>query len=95
MLSDINAQPAIDFDDDPMERKLSISYKEDLALCGLTSTDYTVTVIGSTGRNEVKDASASFTLRLKNPCIDSSYVTIETPIDPLKERTYELAYPEH
>ena len=93
VLSDISAQPAINFDDDPMERKFSISYKEDLALCGLTSTDYTVTVIGSSGRDEIKVASASLTLRLKNPCIDSSYVTIEAPTLPLQERTYEIAYP--
>ena len=55
---------------------------------GATETDYTVEVTGVTGLNTQSTVTATFTLKLKNPCIDSSYVTIQTVA--LVDQVYDL-----
>ena len=67
------------FNDDAAVREFTFDYTNDLALCGPASIDYTVTVNGEIGITEPQTGAASFTLTLKNPCIDSAFVTFPKP----------------
>ena len=57
----------------------------DLTAAGSTFTDYVITVTGSTGNITPQTASASFTMTVKNPCIDSDYVSIQAVPLPVGE----------
>jgi hypothetical protein len=54
----------------------------------LSSIDYTVTVNAEIGMTEKQTASQTFTLTLKNPCIDSNFVTLKAAV--LLNQIYEL-----
>ena len=59
-------------------------------MSGLSSIDYTVTVSAEIGITEKQTNSASFTLTLKNPCIDTNFVTM-SPFDfGIADQRYEL-----
>ena len=66
------------FDSDPAARQFTFDYSADLTLCGLSSQSYVVTVQGEAGNVVKTSSTASFTLTLKNPCIDTNFVTITT-----------------
>ena len=51
-------------------------HKDDLELSGLIYTDYTITVTGQFSFTKPVSDSADFTLRIKNPCRDPSFVTL-------------------
>ena len=79
---------AVTFDNDASSREFTFNYSADLDLCGSSSIDYLMTVTGEIGMTEKQTNSAQFTLTLNNPCIDSSFVTIEA--DVLLDQRYEL-----
>lgn len=79
---------AVSFNDDATVREFTFDYAADLDLCGTVSTDYTVTVTGEIGITTKQSASAPYTLTLKNPCIDSSFVTFAKP--GITAQQYEL-----
>ena len=67
---------AVTFNPDASERLFTFAYTANLSLCDLISTEYTVTVSGEIGITEKQTAQANFMLTLKNPCIDSTLVTV-------------------
>ena len=73
---------------DPVTRTFSFSQDTDLSLSGATFTDYTITVTGQAGNVTPVQGQESFNLRLKNPCIDPTYVTIAQV--PLVNQAYDL-----
>jgi len=73
---------------DPVTRTFSFSQDTDLSLSGATFTDYTITVTGQAGNITPVQGQESFSLRLKNPCIDPTYVTIAQV--PLVNQAYDL-----
>lgn len=75
-ISAITDDSVVAFNDDPAIREFSFLYDSNLDLCGATSTAYTITVTGTSGNIVSAVNSASFTLTLKNPCIDPNFVTI-------------------
>ena len=64
------------FDSDEYVRKFTFHYSLDIDLCGPTSTDYEIEVVGEVGSSVKMNDLASFTLTLKNPCINENFVTI-------------------
>ena len=60
----------------------------DISLSGPVSTDYVITVKAESGNVVKKSDSASFILKLKNPCIDPNYVSIQKAV--LQDQRYEL-----
>lgn len=74
----IDGDSALSFDD--VTPKFTFDYQTDTALSGPIFTDYTVSVIGTAGIVTPVSSSANFNLRIKNPCIDPSFVSItESP----------------
>lgn len=59
---------------DAVGRTFSFNYTVDLDLCGLSSTDYQIAVTGTSGPIVPQSDTATFTLTLKNPCIDPTFV---------------------
>ena len=57
---------------------LTYFHDSDLIPSGPTFRDYTLEVTGASGTNTLVEATASFNLRVKNPCIDPAYVSIQT-----------------
>ena len=92
-ISNLSADKALGFD--PTTRIFSFEQLDDLLLSGPTEKDYTITVKGETGNVVKKSIEATFTLTLKNPCIDPSYVTIQSVPYPTQEsyilHDYDLA----
>ena len=74
-MNDPSGAAAVTFNNDATVREFTFNNSADLSLCGLTSIDYTVTVNAEIGMTEKQKASQTFTLTLKNPCIDSNFVT--------------------
>ena len=74
-IDDISSSNAITFI--PEELLFEFYYMNDLSLSGLTSKSYSISVKGTAGRLIPTSVTASFTLTIKNPCIDIAYVTIE------------------
>ena len=79
-ITNLAGDAAISFNIDPIVREFNFDYSVDLNLCGLTSIDYLVTVVGKVGITVKQSDFVPFTLTLKNPCIDSNYVTIEADV---------------
>ena len=48
-ISESSGDGAVTFNDDPTVREFTFNYYTDLDICGLTSIDYEITVIGSNG----------------------------------------------
>jgi len=78
----------ISFNSDPLVREFTIHYDADLLLCGATSTNYSVRVKGTVGNIVVRSDSATFTLTLKNPCIDPAFVQINQVALPVGKQYY-------
>lgn len=59
---------------------LTLTYQHtvDLLPSGNTFRDYTLQLTGVTGTNNPVAVSTSFNLRVKNPCIDPDFVSIQT-----------------
>ena len=72
-VTDVAGDAAITFD--TVTQTFMFDYSADLSLLG---QDYTVTVFGKAGNLEEKEDSSTFTLKIKNPCIDPAYLTIDT-----------------
>ena len=85
-ITDVSGDAVLIFNDDPLVREFSFYYDADLLLCGLASTDYTVTVTGTAGNVVETSGSASFLLKLRNPCIDPAYITINQVPLPVGEQ---------
>ena len=83
-----NGVDAISFNGDPTVRSFTFNYATDLLLAGSSSIDYEVTVTGETGITVKEQSMASFTLTLKNPCIDPGFVSIQKSA--LTDQRYEL-----
>ena len=60
-----------------------------MILSGADFIDYTVSVTGEAGNVTPTTGSSSFILKVKNPCIDPAYLTIDTSPLPVGE-TYIL-----
>jgi len=60
-----------------------------LDLSGAVSTDYIVSVTGTSGPVVAQSDTSTFTLTLKNPCIDPAYIEIQQVALPVDE-TYVL-----
>lgn len=65
----------LSFDD--ISRIFTIDYETDLNFSGPTSKTYSIEVTGTAGNVTPISDSNSFDLTVKNPCIDSNFVTIE------------------
>ena len=87
-VTDTAISAAVAFNNDATVREFTFNNSADLSLCGLTSIDYTVTVNAEIGMTEKQTASQTFTLTLKNPCIDSNFVTLKAAV--LLNQIYEL-----
>ena len=61
---------------DAVTPEFTFFYDTDILLSGPDFKDYTVSVIGTSGIVTSISQSTSFNLRLRNPCIDPTYVTI-------------------
>ena len=57
-------------------------------LAGTDFSDYTLTVTGTSGNVTPVSVSDTFNLRIKNPCVDSTYVQIAEAT--LTSQTYQL-----
>ena len=71
-VSDPFVNAAINFDANTGE--FTFFYNSDVSLAGLVSQDYTITLKGVLGSLNTLEAQTSFTLTLKNPCVDPSFV---------------------
>ena len=58
-------------------RSFTFDHSSGLEPAGLSQIDYTVEVIATVGKLSLKQAQSSFNLRLKNPCVDDSLVSIQ------------------
>ena len=87
-VTDPSGAAAITLNADMTVREFTFSNLLDITLSGLTSVDYIVTVNADTGISEVKADAATFTLTLKNPCIDPNFVFIKPSV--LLNQVYEL-----
>ena len=67
-------------------------YDQDLALSGVDFEQYRVEVTGTAGTLTPSTIQASFDVEIKNPCIDTDYVTIET-VD-MVDKAYDLYDPQ-
>lgn len=85
-ITDVAGDAVLTFNADPLFREFSFSYSADLNLCGLASTDYTVTVTGTAGDVIETSDSADFILTLRNPCIDPAYIVINQVPLPVGEQ---------
>ena len=83
-INDSAGEAAFTFDD--VNQKFTFSYSADLLLSGPTSTDYTITVTGTSGNIVPASGFTTFKLTLKNPCIDPTFVTIQKEALPAGEQ---------
>jgi len=60
----------------PQTLLFAFYHDSDLLLSGATFKDYIVEVTGITGENTPTTEVATFNLRINNPCIDPSFVSI-------------------
>ena len=72
-----------------ISRKFTFENTANLDLSGAVSTDYIVSVTGTSGPVVVQSDTSTFTLTLKNPCIDPTYIEIQQVVLPVDE-TYVL-----
>jgi len=70
----------------PATRTFTFSQVNDLTLSGSTMKDYVITVTGEAGITIPVQAQRSFTLTIRNPCINSAFVTINQSV--LVDKTY-------
>ena len=65
-----------------------------MALSGYEEETYEIKVVGTTGQTTILSAEASFSLIVKNPCVDETFLTIEkTPLPYVKDYTlFDNAY---
>ena len=76
-VSDPLAKTSFSFDSDPDQRLFTFFNDQDVSPAGPVSTDFTVTLKGVVGTLAVIETTATFTLTLKNPCVDPALVLIE------------------
>lgn len=74
------ASDAIALNSNMASRTFSFVYDKDLRLADGSSADYKITIIGTIGKRTTKTAKTTFSLTLKDPCIDSDFVTIDAPV---------------
>ena len=72
-----------------ISRKFTFDFTTDLDLSGTVSTDYIVSVTGTSGPVVAQSDTSTFSLTLKNPCIDPTYIIIQQVALPVDE-TYVL-----
>ena len=70
-------QYAISFNSDQTVRLFRFFNDDRLSVAGSTQTTYTVTVKAVLGTAATLEATSSFQLTVKNPCIDPTFVTID------------------
>ena len=87
-MTDPAAGVVITFDDDQTVRTFTFDHSSSIGLSGSSFVDYTVEVTGNVGVVQSVLASASFELKLKNPCIEASLVEIQSL--PLNDASYIL-----
>ena len=73
-ISTAQGDAAVTFDANT--QKFTFFEPSNLSLSGASQTDYTVTVIGTTGNVSPVSKAASFNLKIRNPCIDPSYISL-------------------
>jgi hypothetical protein len=76
-LSDEALASAISYDSNL--RTFTFESSNDLTLSGDNSIDYTVTITATAGIDTPVSDSSSFSIQMKNPCIDESFVQINAP----------------
>ena len=67
-ITNIMGDDALAFD--PLTRTFNFDQIDNLSLSGDLSTPYTITVTGTSGNVDETSGSTTFTLTIKNPCID-------------------------
>ena len=85
-ITNVMGDDALTFD--ALTRTFTFNQVDNLSLSGDVSTPYTVTVTGTSGNVVTTSGSTTFTLTLKNPCIDPAYVVINPK--PLTAQDYVL-----
>ena len=70
----VEGDSAVTFD--ALTPEFTFFYNTDTSISGPDFKDYTVSVIGTSGIVTPIGQTSSFNLRLRNPCIDPTYVTI-------------------
>ena len=78
-----SALPTLSFDQ--VSRTISFTDNTDLLLSGATFLEYTVTVTGVAGNISEVSGFTSFALKVKNPCINPAFVTIDSKALPTGE----------
>ena len=63
---------------DPVTQVFAFHHESDIDVSGPTSKQYQIEITGSSGYLTAIQNTASFTLEVRNPCIDPDFVTIET-----------------
>ena len=78
---------------DAQSREFTIENQSSLGLSGTDSNTYTITVTAKTGSSTVVEKTAEFNLKVKNPCLNDSFVTITCTPPELSHFTYVLSDP--
>jgi hypothetical protein len=89
---DASLDQVVTFDSDESSRLFQFSYGTDLVpLAGeAESKDFTIVIEASTGVTSVQSIQESFSLKLMNPCVDTSFVELVTPNVHSTQIDYEL-----
>ena len=74
----IMGETVVSFDSAESVHTFTFHKDNDLSISGPVSTTYTITVTGTIGDGATMSEQASFDLLVKNPCIDKSFVDIQT-----------------
>ena len=72
-----DGQLAINFDSTPTVRTFTFFNDNNVALAGPTATTYSITVTAVLGTAATLTETTTFSLTLKNPCIDPLFVKID------------------
>jgi len=76
-------------------RTFKIEYKSSLDLSGPSELVYIVSVKGAAGYGKIVEDTASFSVTIKNPCIDPAFVAIAFAPGALRDASYVLfEYPD-
>ena len=91
--TDSNLDGKLALDDSAQTITLAQFY-DDLVLSGATEITHTVTVTYEVFSDHEADSvitvTDTFPITIKNPCIDTNFVTIVTPTGPLTDETYVI-----
>ena len=88
-VSDLLGKTAFVFDANQDQRVFTFFYDADVIAAGNLFFDYTITLKAQMGVLNTVEAQSSFTLTLRNPCVDPLFVKIDKVLLP-SDLTYAL-----